>query len=111
MKKQLFVILFCLFAGWISAQTISIKGHVEDSKHHSLPGATIYLWIKDSPSTRVGNVTGNDGSFVVSKLYVGTYMMQVSFIGFNTITETVKITQNGQDIGIIILHDKSMALS
>jgi len=53
--------MFCLFAGWISAQTISIKGHVEDSKHHSLPGATVYLWIKDSPSTRVGNVTGNDG--------------------------------------------------
>jgi len=103
--------MFCLFAGWISAQTISIKGHVEDSKHHSLPGATVYLWIKDSPSTRVGNVTGNDGSFVVSKLYVGTYMMQVSFIGFNTISQTVKITQNGQNIGTIILHDKSLALN
>lgn len=111
MKKQLFFLLFCLFSGFISAQTISVKGHVEDTKHHSLPGATVYLSLKDSPNQHKGNVTGNDGSFTITGLYVGTYIMQVSFVGFNTVSETVKVTQNEQDLGIIVLHEKSVALN
>ncbi len=111
MKKQLLLILFCLLSGFISAQTLSVKGRVEDSKHHSLPGATVYLSLKDTPNQHKGNVTGNDGSFTITGLNVGTYIMQVSFVGFNAVSETVKITQNGQDLGTILLREKSVALN
>ncbi|MBB3186466.1 TonB-dependent receptor [Microbacter margulisiae] len=111
MKKHLFFAVFCMFAGISAAQTFSVKGHVNDTRHRSLPGATVYLWPANHSDQRVGNVTANDGSFTVNVPYLGPYVMQVSYVGFNTTTQNVKITQNGQDVGIIILHEKTVALN
>ncbi|MGC9150492.1 MAG: outer membrane beta-barrel protein [Microbacter sp.] len=110
MKTWLFI-LFSMMIGVMSAQTLSVKGRIEDHKHQPLPGATVTLWLKDSPNVRTGNVSDKDGTFVINNLYIGTYIMQVSFVGFNTETQTIKITQNGQDLGTFTLREKAVALN
>ena len=109
--KTMLLLLFSMMTVAMSAQTLSIKGHIEDNKHQPLPGATVTVWLKDSPNVRTGNVSNKDGVFVINNLYVGTYIMQVSFVGFNTETQTIKVTQNGQDVGTILLREKSVALN
>lgn len=76
-----FVIPACLFA-----QTI-FKGRVTDPNGTPLIGATIYF-----PDLKTGSATDLNGSFVISNLPRGRFLVQVKMIGYGTITEFADLT-------------------
>lgn len=79
--RQLLTILFILTALFATAQNGTIRGTViEDESGFTVIGANVL--VKDSDR---GTVTDLDGQFSIS-IAPGTYAVQISYIGFQTLT-------------------------
>ncbi|OAD45494.1 TonB-dependent receptor [Polaribacter atrinae] len=87
MKKITFF-LFLFASILVNAQTFTLNGKVVDENNDSLPGSTILV-----KETKKGTSTDFDGKFSVN-LNKGDYTIQVSFIGYKTVSKTVSLTQN-----------------
>ncbi|RYE30286.1 MAG: carboxypeptidase-like regulatory domain-containing protein, partial [Sphingobacteriaceae bacterium] len=84
--KKLHLTLIIFFTGTaLFAQ--GIRGKVTDASNGTtLPGVSILV-----AGTTTGTATGANGDYFL-KLAKGTYQVQVSFIGFQTITQTVTVS-------------------
>ncbi|KGE87070.1 MAG: TonB-dependent receptor domain-containing protein [Phaeodactylibacter xiamenensis] len=79
--RQILTILFVLTVYLVTAQTGTIRGTViEDESGFTVIGANVL--VKD---TDRGTVTDLDGEFSIS-IAPGTYSVQISYIGFQTLT-------------------------
>lgn len=88
MKKIYMVFIAVMFFSTVvNSQVIGeLSGSVTDENDLPLPGASILL----IPG-KGGTVTGSDGHFHFSDLVTGTYIINVSFIGYETFADTLKI--------------------
>ncbi|RYE11700.1 MAG: TonB-dependent receptor [Sphingobacteriaceae bacterium] len=83
--KKLLLTLSIFFAG-ASLYAQGIRGKITDASNGTtLPGVSILV-----AGTTTGTATGANGDYFL-KLTKGTYQIQVSFIGFQTITQTVTV--------------------
>ncbi|TAL66237.1 MAG: TonB-dependent receptor [Bacteroidetes bacterium] len=89
--------LFCFFV-FIGLQGISqaivfqvdgcvIKGKVTDTGGNALPGAAVTI-----KNTSLGVRTDGDGYYSYSGLKDGTYNLQFSFIGYETLSKEIRLT-------------------
>jgi len=79
--RQFLTLLFLLTAWFAMAQDGTIRGTViEDGSGFSVIGANILVQDTDK-----GTVTDLDGQFSI-KIAPGTYAVQISYIGFQTLT-------------------------
>ncbi|WP_218597800.1 TonB-dependent receptor [Polaribacter sp. NJDZ03] len=89
MKKITFFLF--LFAGiFANAQSLTLKGKVVDEHNESLPGATILV-----KENNKGTSTDFDGKFQLN-LLKGDYTIQVSFIGYNTVSKEIHLDKNNE---------------
>jgi iron complex outermembrane receptor protein len=89
-KKSLATLLF-LFPAVLSAQ-FSIKGKVSNkSSHESIAGATVNI-----QSTFIATQSKSDGSFEITDLKKGTYIIRTSFIGFLEQSDTVILNETNE---------------
>jgi iron complex outermembrane receptor protein len=87
MKKITFFLF--LFASILAnAQTFTLTGKVVNENNESLPGATIL--VKES---KKGTSSDFDGKFRVN-LPKGTSTIQVSFVGYKTVSKEISLTKN-----------------
>ncbi|MDR2682509.1 MAG: carboxypeptidase-like regulatory domain-containing protein, partial [Dysgonamonadaceae bacterium] len=79
MKKTIVtIILFCLWAGSVIAQSRQIKGTITDSGDNSaLPGAVIYVVNARS----IGATTDIDGNYVLNIGDAKSIQLRVSYLG------------------------------
>jgi iron complex outermembrane receptor protein len=88
-----FLLSFLLFSVFIlgnklSAQTFyQLKGRVVDENNRPVSGATVIL-----PSTNKGTVTTKDGSFILSKLTKKRNTIKISFVGYQTLTREITVS-------------------
>ena len=87
MKKITFF-LFLFVSILANAQTFTLNGKVVNENNESLPGATIL--VKESNK---GTSTDFDGKFRVN-LPKGTSTIQVSFVGYKTVSKEISLTKN-----------------
>jgi iron complex outermembrane receptor protein len=100
MKKNIFFLF--LFASILAnAQTFTLKGKVVDENNESLPGATIL--VKESTN---GTSTDFDGKFQLN-LIKGDYTIQVSFIGYKTVSKEISLTKN-DEIEFVLLPNSTI---
>lgn len=97
--------LFCYF--WLAGQTAStdaylaptgsfIRGTVVDAESgEKLPLVDITL----SPGEQ-GKVSDVDGVFLFNQLQAGRYYIQVSYLGFRPVTDTIELGDQGVDLQI-----------
>ena len=89
MKIKLFYVLLLLFAqgGIIVAQDISgnIEGRMVDTAGVSLTGVNILVKSENLQRT-IGTASNDDGYFKIINLPVGTYNIEISFVGFQKMT-------------------------
>ncbi|TSD65070.1 TonB-dependent receptor [Inquilinus sp. KBS0705] len=71
-----------------SAQ-FSISGKITNQAGDELPGATISI---NSPA--VNTVAGANGNYTLSNLQSGNYTIKASFVGYQTITKTIRLNNN-----------------
>lgn len=89
MKK--YIIIIILFSITFTLTTIntfaqnSLSGKITNNIDNSaLPGATIYI-----PDVKIGAVSNDDGTYKIENIPNGTYVVEVSFIGFATQSKTI----------------------
>src|SRR5258706_8973112 len=96
-----FVILaFFLFSTESSAQNpssknsdkITFSGKISDSKSgQPLAGASVYF-----PDLRAGTVSDDKGLFKIHNVPPGKYLLEVSYLGYSSIVETISVTGDVQ---------------
>lgn len=84
-----FMMLFA-FASIVNAQSnLKLTGIVTDEFDHPLQGATLLL----NDGLR-GTSTDRRGFFVLSNLQKGVYIIQVSFLGYETVIDTLYLSES-----------------
>ena len=96
MKKITFF-LFLFASTLVNAQSFTLKGKVVNANNESLPGATILV-----KETQQGTSSDFDGVFRIN-LEKGMYTIQVSFIGYKTVSEEISVTQNDEIKFVLVL--------
>src|SRR5690554_6710297 len=81
-KFIFFMTCLSLFTLPLMAQIISVTGEVRDVDNEPLPGATIVI-----KNSTVGTVTDIDGNYSID--VPEDAVLEYSFLGFNTIEESV----------------------
>ncbi|MDD7915756.1 TonB-dependent receptor [Polaribacter ponticola] len=72
----------------VNAQSFTLKGKVVDENNESLPGATVLV-----KENNTGTSTNFDGLFSVN-LSKGNYTIQVSFLGYKTVSKEISVSKN-----------------
>ncbi len=98
MKKLIPLLLtFICFATTVLAQSPgqTLRGNVRDADNgEPLNGATAYL-LKTNPP--IGTTTNESGNYIIEKLPVGRYQLQVSHLGYETLTITEVLVASGRE--------------
>lgn len=117
--KRFVLFILTAFIGLSSlwAQTgLGIRGRVLDHEHKALPIAAVILRPSSSPDSEVGQkgtTTDRHGVFTLSDLKAGSYVMQVSFIGYTTHKQTItlKAGEGVRSLGDITLSEDDKLLA
>lgn len=94
MKLLLYLLLPAFFVSGLHAANstpgkTTLSGKITDKATGStLPGVTIYV-----PDLKTGTVSKIDGSYFIDNLPSSKILVQVSFIGYKTIVETIDLSQ------------------
>ena len=91
---KLFISAIALFSFITGFSQNSLTGKVSDSAgKNTLPGAVIYI-----PDLKVAAQTNADGTYILSNLPKGTYIIEVQMLGYKEQSQPIKIqgsvTQN-----------------
>ena len=88
MKRFLvfFISLFCITLSMHAQQGYTLSGKITDDTHNPLPGANVYI-----PDLQVGDVAGQDGMYRLENLKQGWFKIQISFVGYETVTKDILI--------------------
>ena len=98
MKKITFF-LFLFASLLVNAQSYILSGKVVDENQEPLFGATIVV-----KETRAGTSADIDGKFQF-RLKEGIYTLQVSYVGFKTVSKTVELTEQKEVIIVLPADD------
>ncbi|HSU29236.1 MAG TPA: carboxypeptidase-like regulatory domain-containing protein, partial [Chitinophagaceae bacterium] len=104
MKKMAFPLLFLLvFTTLIKAQPVTdsknsrnplvgLTGKVMDAKTgEALAGASVYF-----PDLRIGGIADDKGAYKIQNIPTGTFLIEVSYQGYSSFTETIELSGNVQ---------------
>ncbi|HRQ52310.1 MAG TPA: TonB-dependent receptor plug domain-containing protein, partial [Agriterribacter sp.] len=67
---------------------VSVSGRVSDAQTgEPLAGASVYI-----ADAKTGAITNANGSYMIRNIAAGNYLIEVSFVGYSSITEQVQLT-------------------
>ncbi len=67
---------------------VSVSGRVSDAQTgEPLAGASVYI-----ADAKTGAVTNASGAYMIRNIAAGSYLIEISFVGYSSITEQVKLT-------------------
>lgn len=114
-KSSLFCILFFFGVLITFAQKGTINGLIIDKdSNETVPFATVVLLNGNSSKTVTGAISSDDGTFNINNVKYGTYNLQVSFMGYKTVTiDNIKLnkTTPNANIGNVLLIPQAEALN
>ncbi|WP_167615064.1 TonB-dependent receptor [Maribellus sediminis] len=89
MLKQNIILLLLFLSTLTRAQDVTLSGYIKDASNgEALIGATVYI-----PELKQGTASNAYGFYSLT-IPEGSYNMHVSYIGYTTIQEPVKATEN-----------------
>ncbi|NQV72441.1 TonB-dependent receptor, partial [bacterium] len=103
-------LLLTLFLGSFQvahAQTgrFDITGSVVDSTKIGIPSATVVALTRaDSVLTKFAT-SDNNGAFRLRRLAAGEYILQISYVGYQTIRQNIEVKEADLDVGQLIMHE------
>ena len=90
----LMAVLFSTAMGAVEAQNVSVKGNVADAKTgEKLPLVNVGLMRVDDTVFVRGAATDFDGQFAIPDVKPGKYLLQASFVGYQTLIEPIDVTK------------------
>jgi outer membrane receptor for ferrienterochelin and colicins len=106
MKFKLFILVLLLATYSLNAQESNLKGRIVNSDNEAVIAANVIL-LQDSILTHFGATTDINGSFQLSNVPKGSYILQTSYVGFSSYQTAVTIENEAVDLGIIRLTPSS----
>ena len=100
----LFALSFCAFA-----QEFSVSGNVMDSNKNPIELANVVILKEDGNAFLKGASTDNKGFFELERLAADTYVIKISFIGFEEFEQKIVLTGN-LDLKTILLNEVTESL-
>ena len=91
------------------AQNFSVSGYVKDEENQPIPFTNVVVTDTTDSEFIYGATTNETGFFLVEELNAGSYVLQVSFMGFNTYRDTIVLNKD-LDLKTIILKEKTEEL-
>lgn len=93
MKQLIYLLLlalpFCAFGKTVDPESGTIKGQVTTSDNK--PASFVHVALK---GTRKNVITEENGSFLLSKVAPGTYQLEVSLVGYETLQQQVVVEKD-----------------
>lgn len=86
-------LVFFLFSKIAVAQQ-ELKGFVTDEKNEAVPYATVVLLKAQDSAFYKGTFTEENGEFIFSEVEKGKYLLKVTFVGFEDLSEPVEVDGN-----------------
>lgn len=109
-RKLYLVILTALLGSMCYGQSYDIIGTVTDSLDQSLPSATV-VTLNAQDSLLVGfSYTNDKGTFEIKDHDPGTYILQVTYIGYKQYSQSYTLLDKTLDVGAIKLSSQSAEL-
>jgi hypothetical protein len=101
--KKLLLLGLALGAGTTFAQKFSVRGTLTDTLRAPLPSATVMVLNPADSSLVNFGVSANSGAFEVKNLARGTYLLKITFVGFQSLTRTFAAPETGAttDLGVL----------
>ena len=105
MKGLFCTILLVVMSQWSIAQH-SISGRIIDEGEAPIEFVNILLYSAESLEMVTGEVTSEDGNFNFSNIPDGSYFIECSFIGFESVKKDITVYQNVELQAIILPPSK-----
>lgn len=110
--KKTWTILALFFCVVTYAQENIIKAKIIDENGDGVSFATVILQLAADSSMTKADATTLEGEIMFSDISAEQYMMQISYVGYNTLTtEVFQHTGGVVDVGVLTLHVQSTDLA
>jgi hypothetical protein len=108
MKRYILTIIFCcaILAGF--AQTWPLTGEVTAEDQSPLVYATVVLLNPADSTMQAYGITNRDGKFDIKNIRKGDYLLQVAFLGFQTLYKPVSIPAEGNQTGRVTMKSRPL---
>lgn len=105
MKISTFLLLFFIVITFsVQAQNqLAISGKITDPGSNAVKGASVRLL-----NTNFNALTNNEGVFTINNIFPGTYTLAASAIGYATLTQTVVVSAESQNLSIVIAKEPTI---
>ncbi len=113
-RLSVLLFFFTLFCTSVSAQRASLSGRVvEKSTNQPIEQATVRLLQATDSSMVRGVASGKNGDFTLVRVRPGHYILNISFIGFETLSQNIEVKKEDTrlQLGSLALDDASILLS
>ena len=110
--RKLISTLFFLFSCTVLFAQAEVVGRVVDSTNLTLPGANVVLLRTSDSLLTAFATTDNKGSFRMQDVPADSYIMRITFLGFERPDKLVSITPDGQylDFGDLKMYPAGFLL-
>lgn len=103
--RRLGVVLLLLTLNTAWAQTtVTLRGRIQEESKAPLANANVRL-ITPAGKLQGGMATTAHGTYTISGIPAGTYTLEVSYIGYKTHSESIKLTADKRMPDIVLLED------
>ena len=107
--KTVLLFFACLLAGVVQVQAQTIKGRLTDTTGQPVAYANVILQTSDSTFVD-GTNTNDEGKFAVMAPGSGDYLLQLSFIGYETQLVSLPGLDKDMDLGTLVLDESTQML-
>lgn len=101
---------FIFLSAALTSQSLVVRGVLQDSSGNSLPAATVMLLSAKDSIMQEFVTSVDDGTFKIRAAKNKDYVLQVLFLGLETLNKNVKSSTDDIDLGILTLLPSASAL-
>ena len=104
LRSLTLIVVMLLLTGSAFAQGHQIDGTISDADDHTtMPGAIVKLIMAADSTRSTGMATDDNGKFVFPNLADDYYRLQISYVGFKTQEQRVKLAGVDKHVGTILM--------
>ncbi|MGE5418635.1 MAG: carboxypeptidase regulatory-like domain-containing protein, partial [Chloroflexota bacterium] len=104
--KIFLITAFLGICSLVSAQTFLLTGEILNDKAEPVSSAAAVLLNPADSTLLYFSITGNNGQFEMRNVRKGSYLLQVSLLGYQTYYRSVEVPAAGENLGSILLVPK-----
>ncbi len=99
-SNKLITIFILIFSLSLSAQSIKVRGVINDSIGEPLELANVIATVKESGAIESYGITNYEGRFQLDLPVNNTYILKASFLGYETIAKELTINESASDLNV-----------